>query len=498
MKMSRVPSSTRCDWKFRRRLRFESLEPRQMLANYYVDPAGLGGKPNDNNVGSISQPLATIIEAIDRAGPGDTIYLRGGMYDEANGNGPVGFNLSGLPGRPVTIRNYPSEQPIIDLGEYVHWQTNANGWYYADVSQDTAAMIYTAQVEVQIVDGWTASPIRAPSYQGGPAKDFQQPPAAFMQNGQLAYDLTWYDPAAQRLWFRSNTIQPVTDPDVQCAIVSPYSQFHLNSGSYVTIEGLQIQDGYTALHVESTAGAVVEDCRILHCAGQGILGGGNGSEIADNYVDYIGGDLIYRSGGYAFDQLVHCLYSGGAGASIHDNFFGQTYSGYSAQIIADGPAPTVIANNVFYGSFLAGMLLYGAADAVVTGNVALSHPQIWRGTTLSISGDGMISYFSDPNITISGNYMEGTARGFVLYSAFGHQPIQQMAIVGNTAVGGQYGGEIDGIPGIMNGNNWGGSANMTEFGASVTYASFLTWAQSLGFQSQSVNSNATTLNASLL
>jgi hypothetical protein len=44
-------------------------------ATIYVSPSG-----NDNNAGSLAQPLKTIPEAIDRANPGDVIELRNGSY----------------------------------------------------------------------------------------------------------------------------------------------------------------------------------------------------------------------------------------------------------------------------------------------------------------------------------------------------------------------------------------------------------------------------------
>ena len=39
---------------------------------------------------------------------------------------------------------------------------------------------------------------------------------------------------------------------------------------------------------------MIENCRVTHCAGQGILVNDPYGEIADNYVDAIGGEVVYE------------------------------------------------------------------------------------------------------------------------------------------------------------------------------------------------------------
>lgn len=75
--------------------------------SYYVAPNG-----NDNNPGTLERPFRSIQKAVDEAGHGDTVFLRGGVYVEE-----VVVKNSGRPGAPLTIRAYPGERPIID-GEY--------------------------------------------------------------------------------------------------------------------------------------------------------------------------------------------------------------------------------------------------------------------------------------------------------------------------------------------------------------------------------------------
>ena len=198
----------------------ERLEPRRLLAaTYYVNVAGLGGAPSDNNTGSIDHPLATLLAALDRAGPGDSIVLRGGTYSTANGNGPISFNKGGLPGEPLTIEAYPGEQPIIDLGQPVQWQSVSPGLWYGILPAATPLTDVPSSIAVQRTDGWTATAIPGGAVDGGPPPDFTSPPSGVYQGGQLAYDLSWYNASTRQIWLRSNQIEPITNPDVQCEVV---------------------------------------------------------------------------------------------------------------------------------------------------------------------------------------------------------------------------------------------------------------------------------------
>ena len=74
--------------------------------NFYVAPNGL-----PSNDGSQARPLdlATALSASSPARPGDTIWLRGGVY-----SGNFTSVLNGAAGAPIIVRQYPGERATLD------------------------------------------------------------------------------------------------------------------------------------------------------------------------------------------------------------------------------------------------------------------------------------------------------------------------------------------------------------------------------------------------
>ena len=105
---------------------------RQVLAKpaqtYYIAPTG-----RDSNVGSITAPWKTIPKAASVVAAGDTVYLRGGVY-----NLTATVNLStrgpnGTAGNLIKLWNYPGEIPILDFsgavpGVRAFYFANKNYW----------------------------------------------------------------------------------------------------------------------------------------------------------------------------------------------------------------------------------------------------------------------------------------------------------------------------------------------------------------------------------
>ncbi len=72
-------------------------------ATYYVSPLGI-----DTDPGSLTSPFQTIARAVTAAQPGDTVYLRQGVYRET-----VVPIRSGSAGSPIVFSGYPGEQAVL-------------------------------------------------------------------------------------------------------------------------------------------------------------------------------------------------------------------------------------------------------------------------------------------------------------------------------------------------------------------------------------------------
>ncbi len=72
---------------------------------HFVAPGG-----NDEALGTLDEPWATLQHAAEAAGPGDTVCFRGGNYVTEE----VHLTLSGGADAPITFTAYPSETPVLD------------------------------------------------------------------------------------------------------------------------------------------------------------------------------------------------------------------------------------------------------------------------------------------------------------------------------------------------------------------------------------------------
>ena len=72
--------------------------------SYYVATDG-----NNANPGTEAQPWLTIQYAVDHINPGDTVFVKSGVYNEL-----ITFHQSGSADAYITLQNAPGESPIID------------------------------------------------------------------------------------------------------------------------------------------------------------------------------------------------------------------------------------------------------------------------------------------------------------------------------------------------------------------------------------------------
>ena len=79
--------------------------PKMLAATYYVATNG-----SDSAAGTLVAPWRTVQKAANTLAPGDTVLVRGGVYNER-----VTINISGsAAGGYVTFQDYPGETPILD------------------------------------------------------------------------------------------------------------------------------------------------------------------------------------------------------------------------------------------------------------------------------------------------------------------------------------------------------------------------------------------------
>lgn len=89
---------------------------------------------NDNNPGTLSLPYKTITKAISVAQPGDTIFVRGGIYSLTS-TISIGSSKSGTSSKMYYLFAYQNERPVLDFSSMSLGSSNrgislrANYWY---------------------------------------------------------------------------------------------------------------------------------------------------------------------------------------------------------------------------------------------------------------------------------------------------------------------------------------------------------------------------------
>src|SRR5262245_14687582 len=86
---------------------------------FFVDAA----KGDDKNDGAEATPWRTIQHGVNRLKPGETLYLRGGVYYEK-----VRLTRSGAAEAPIVIASYPGELAVIDGGLREFFESPETSW----------------------------------------------------------------------------------------------------------------------------------------------------------------------------------------------------------------------------------------------------------------------------------------------------------------------------------------------------------------------------------
>ena len=216
-------------------------------------------QPNasDSNDGlSLDRPFKTLSRAVRDLSPGDTLFIKKGIYREALSMG----NRNGTPNDPIVIRAYPGDQgEVVIRGSNVvkGWTSDGGGVWSVpwqplpllDYSSWPDADEYSQRREIVFIDG---SPLKQVLSQAG-----------------LAAGRFWMDDEANRL-----RIYHLGDPNNSQVEVSVRTEGIMARGrSHLVFRGLRVE------HVSSEKfiGAMslgshnlVEDCRVEYNNGDGI------------------------------------------------------------------------------------------------------------------------------------------------------------------------------------------------------------------------------------
>lgn len=110
---------------------------------------------SDSHDGSRSKPWRTLQHSVEQLRPGDTLYVRGGLYYEH-----VYLTRSGTAESPIVIAAYPGELPIVDGGLREFQEDPAGSWKPASdgvageyVSTRTYADVGDRRVPTQFLPG---------------------------------------------------------------------------------------------------------------------------------------------------------------------------------------------------------------------------------------------------------------------------------------------------------------------------------------------------------
>ena len=133
-------------------------------ASFYVALDG-----SDTNPGNEKAPFASIQRGLLELKPGDTLYLRGGLYAiESN----VVVKAQGTPDAWITVAGYPGEKPVLDGSKIKGSVEDNNEYEYTIFQFDDAAHVRVKNIHVR--NSWGSGFRTYPTYIKEPSLDIQK------------------------------------------------------------------------------------------------------------------------------------------------------------------------------------------------------------------------------------------------------------------------------------------------------------------------------------
>ena len=349
--------------------------------SYFVSKSG-----NDSNPGTQSSPWLTIQHAANTVGPGSTVYVESGVYNELLTYNVCGSASGGL----IRFQNYPGQTAIIDgTGVTIPYSTDSASRGLVQITN--CSYVTLEGFVIRNVTPNTSSVF----------------PAAISINGNSSY-----------VQVRGNTVYNVNNSTYGAHAIGVYGNSSSGSNTGMVIDGNQIHDlvlGFSeAVHIDGNVeNFAVTNNQVYNANNIGIdvLGGYGTSPLVDQarngvisgnlvYNDTDSANPVYTGGGSASGIYV----DGGAGVVVegnisHDNDIGIQVASEKAGKVASN---VTVRNNVIYHNRVSGLSIGGYSTGVGSAtNSAFVNNSLFQNASLQNGiGEVNLQYFPT---TVSGN-----------------------------------------------------------------------------------------------
>jgi len=240
--------------------------------------------------GTTDQPLTTPQQGLDRAQPGDRVFVRRGVH-----RGRIVVTRGGAPGRPLTLEG--EEGAVLDGGDrFTDWVAapELGPGVYRSPSMNYAAraVSWRSRTILDLGSGYT--------YTDDVAREIlKKPPTDAYWTGVEAHYVVL--DGAPLVRFRENR-----DPNREELAFAPAESatLRLASVSHVVVRGFEVRNAYWCVALTGASDCTVERCfvRAFGKAGVVVEAGASRNRIVDNEITQ---DYVYPDFGHPWATALH-------------------------------------------------------------------------------------------------------------------------------------------------------------------------------------------------